>query len=56
MSKKRTLTTDSNDNKDHALCDDQSSNTTCPSTKLERRRRIEELHDAKKLREELDAF
>lgn len=38
--------------------EDQSENTASASlsTKLERRRRIEELNDAKRLREELSTF
>ena len=55
MSKQRTDKTNKKNNHDLNASDDQDS-TVGLSTKLERRRRIEELNEERRLREELTAF
>lgn len=57
MSRQRTVKLDKNSDKDDKSHDEQdNTNPACLTTKLERRRRIEELHEERKLREEANAF
>ena len=57
MSRQRTVKLDKISNKNENSNDDQdSTNPACLTTKLERRRRIEDLNEEKRLREELSAF
>lgn len=57
MSRQRTEKANKVSNKDDKSNDDQDSTSSgCLTTKLERRRRIEDLNEEKRLREELNAF
>ena len=57
MRRQRTEKLAKKNNKDEKSCDDlDSTNPACLTTKLERRRRIEDLNEEKRLREELNAF
>jgi len=57
MSRQRTVKADRISDKNENSNDDQdNTNPACLTTKLERRRRIEDLNEEKRLREELNAF
>ena len=57
MSRQRTVKLDKNGDKDNKSSDDQdSTNPACLTTKLERRRRIEDLNEERRLREESNVF
>ena len=57
MSKQRTDKLNKLANEDERFEDEpESTNPACLTTKLERRRRIEDLNEERRLREELDIF
>ena len=57
MSKQRTVKATKNNCVDEKSSDDQeNTQSSCFTTKLERRRRIEDLNEEKRLREELNVF
>ncbi len=56
MSKQRTVKNNGLNDSFDKLNESSEHINTCPSTKLERRRRIEELNEEKRLKEELDMF